>query len=64
MKNYIICFYQNGQASVDKNGKETEFVNGGLIKVTEEEMFRWIERAKFDTIKLVIYDAEIICDLS
>jgi hypothetical protein len=68
MKQFIVCFYQCGKTEFFKgdgnNGDIIEFKEGTLIKVSEDEMFKWLEKSHHECIKLAIYEARIVVDLS
>ncbi len=67
-KEYLICFHQDGKATFyndgGSNGDTITFKENQLIKVSEMEMFQWLEKAHQDTIKIEIYTAVVVCDLS
>lgn len=68
MNEFIICFYETGSVTLYKGdgseGKEFTFTKDTLIKVSEKEMFKWLELAHTETIRLSIYKAKMVCDIS
>lgn len=68
MREFIICFYQDGEATFFKgdgsNVETIQFKKDTLKRVSEQEMFKWLELAHADKIKISIYEAKIVCDLS
>lgn len=58
MKEYFICFYE------DVNDDGELIHKGELRRVSEEEMFKWVERARTEHCKISIYSATMVCDLS
>ena len=68
MREFIVCFYQDGEATFykgDESNEETiQFKKDTLIRVSEQEMFKWLEIAHHDKVKLSIYEANMVCDLS
>jgi hypothetical protein len=68
MREFIVCFYQDGEATFFKgdgsNGETIQFKKDTLKRVSEQEMFRWLELAHQDKIKISIYEAKMVCDLS
>ncbi len=68
MREFIVCFYQDGEAvfhKADGSNRETvQFKRDVLIRVSEQEMFKWLEIAHHDKVKLSIYEAKMVCDLS
>ena len=67
-KEFAVCFYQNGEVELFKgNGGNREkviFKNGELKKVNQKEMFKWIEVAHNENVKLSIYEITMVCDIS
>jgi len=67
-KEFFVLFYDSGKADFypdDTTDTETiEFEKGQMLRVTEPEMFRWLEKAHHEKIKLSIYQATCVCDLS
>jgi len=65
---FAVCFYQNGEAEFFKgdgaNGEKVVFKNGELKKVNQEEMFKWLELAHNENVKLSIYEITMVCDIS
>ena len=68
MKQFIVCFYQDGETTFYKgdgtNGETIQFKKDTLIRVSEQEMFRWLQLAHHNRVKLSIYQATMVCDLS
>ena len=66
MKEYIICFHQNGKfwLEFDNVSEEVVFNIGDMRKVSEREMFAIMEIAHRQDIKLSIYTAILTCDLT
>ena len=66
MREYIICFAQDGQfwLELDNVNEEIDFKIGDLRKVSEREMFAIMEIAHRQDIKLSIYTAILTCDLT
>ena len=62
MEQYFILFYQDGKAEIDKKGYS--FKEGESMKVTRTEMFRWLQHSHHNNIKIEIYEARVVCDLS
>lgn len=62
MREFLVCFYQHCERTFD--GEVREFKPGEIIRVSEREMFSWLEHAHHDRIKITIYEAKVICDLS
>ncbi len=64
-KEFAVCFYQNGETEFFKgdggNGENVTFKNGELKKVNQEEMFKWLELAHNDKVKLSIYEITMVC---
>jgi len=67
MKEFVICFYEDTTRTYyDGNGSEGHdiaFKKGELIKVTEKQMFEWLEIAFDIGIKFEIYEIKIVCNL-
>ena len=62
MREFIVCCYDQGEITI---GDETiKFAKGDLIKTNENDMFKWLEEAHHDHIKVAIYEAKMVCDLS
>lgn len=65
---YAICFYEEGKVEFFKgdgsSGTKVEYSPGSLLKVNEEEMFRWLEKAHNEKVLLSIYRINLMCDLS
>lgn len=55
---YIVCFYESVQT------EERLYQSGEAIRVNQEEMFKWVEKAHIDKIKISIYTCTMVCDLS
>lgn len=62
MTEYFICFYQDTKNLVDSS--EDDLKNGDSLKVSEKQMFAWIEESHQNKVKISIYSASVICDLS
>lgn len=58
MKNFIICFYEDAKI------EEKYYQNGDMLRVNEKEMFKWIEIAHIQRIRITICEYTIVCDLS
>ena len=67
-REFAVCFYQNGEAEFLKGdgsfGEKITFKNGELKKVNQEEMFKWLELAHNEKVKLSIYEITMVCDIS
>lgn len=65
---FIVCFYQDGETEIFKGdasaGEKVTFKSGELKRVNQEEMFLWLELAHNDNVKISIYSAKMVCDLS
>jgi len=68
MKKFVICFSKDCEMKLNETSKLDEDTvshrAGDLIEVTEDEMFRYLETAHHEGVKLAIYSAKMICDLS
>ena len=64
-KQYLICFGKDGEVELFKGdgskGEIIKFFKDSCIKVTEIEMFNWIETAHNNNIKLSIYQISKVC---
>lgn len=64
MEEYIICFYKDF-ILLTNEVHEDSFKEGQLIKVNEDEMFKWLELSHSNRgVAIVIYKARVVCDLS
>lgn len=65
---YFIKFYESGVVKfiqpVPNDDVEFTFQNGDVINVSEKQMFDWIEKSKTENIRLSVYSAQMLCDLS
>lgn len=55
---YMVYFYE------DVETEQKLYQRGDVIKVNQEEMFKWIQKAYFEKIKISIYTCKMVCDLS
>ena len=62
MREFIVCCYQGGDITI--NDETIRFAKGDLIRTNESDMFKWLEEAHHNNIKISIYEAKVICDLS
>lgn len=60
MEEFIICFCQDYL----KEGNTIPYLKGSLLRTDKKEMFKWIELAHTNNIKISIYSAIMICDIS
>lgn len=55
---YIVCFHESVQT------EEKLYQIGEVIRVNQEDMFKWVEKSHSDKIKICIYTCTMVCDLS
>ena len=59
-----MLIFGNGLIILLCNGETIQFKKDTLKRVSEQEMFKWLELAHTDKIKISIYEAKMVCDLS
>ena len=59
MKEYFIVFQQDCEIDDD-----TSYRKGEIIRTNDVGVFTWIEKAHEHSVKICIYSAEMVCDLS
>jgi hypothetical protein len=55
---YMILFYQ------DYELEEKTYKAGDAIRVNQEKMFFWVQKAHVEKLKISIYSCRMVCDLS